>query len=193
MEALKHKQYKAIVIGASAGGLKAFFRILPKLPENFPLPILIAQHLHQESDSLLVELLSQKVNLKVKEAVAHEPILPGTIYIAPPGYHLLIEPDYTTALSVDEVVNYSRPSIDVLFESAASVYKDHLIGILLTGANNDGAQGLKAIADYKGLVIVQDPSSAEVATMPAAGIKSTQTKNILSLEMISDLLEVFKT
>ncbi len=191
METLKHKQYKAIVIGASAGGLKAFFRILPKLPKDFPLPILIAQHLHQESDSLLVELLSPKVKLKVKEAVAHEPISPGTIYIAPPGYHLLVEPDYTTALSVDEAVNYSRPSIDVLFESAASVYKDHLIGILLTGANNDGAQGLKAIADYKGLVIVQDPSSAEVATMPAAGIQSTQTKNILSLEMISDLLEVF--
>lgn len=191
MEALKYKQYKAIVIGASAGGLKAFLIILPKLPANFPLPILIAQHLHQESDSLLVELLSQKVTMKVKEAEAHEVITPGTIYIAPPGYHLLVEPDYTMALSVDELVNYSRPSIDVLFESAASAYGNSLIGILLTGANEDGAKGLKAIADHKGFVIVQDPSTAEVATMPAAGIRTTKTKNILSLEMIADILEVF--
>ncbi len=193
METLKYKHFQAVVIGASAGGLKAFMQILPNLPTDFPLPILIAQHLHQKTDSLLVELLAQKIIMSIKEAEAHENILSGMIYVSPPGYHMLVEPDYTIALSVDDLVNYSRPSIDVLFESAADVYKDGLIGILLTGANDDGAHGLKRIADYNGLVIVQDPSTAEASMMPSAGIRTTHTKNIFSLAMIADLLETLKS
>lgn len=188
MEHLKSKPYQAIVIGASSGGLEAFMSILPRFPANFNLPILITQHLHQKSDSLLVELLAAKIAIPIKEAEDKEPIQNGMVYISPPGYHLLIEPDKTLSLSVDDFVNYSRPSIDVLFESAAFVFRNTLIGILLTGANEDGAKGLKEIYKNGGLVIVQDPDEAQACTMPNAGLKCTHTQNIFRLKQIANFV-----
>lgn len=180
--------YQAIVMGASSGGLEAFITILNKLPTSFKLPILIAQHLHQKSDSLLVDILSQKTSLKVKEAEDKEPVKSNTIYIAPPGYHLLVEPDRTLSLSIDDLINFSRPSIDVLFESAAFTFKDSLIGILLTGANEDGARGLETIYKNGGLVVVQDPEEAVMNTMPSAGLKYTKTQNVFKLNQIADFI-----
>lgn len=188
MENVKSNPYQAIVIGASSGGLEAFMSILPRFPANFNLPIFITQHLHQKSDSVLAELLAQKISMRVKEAEDKEPIKNGVIYISPPGYHLLIEPDKTLSLSIDEFVNYSRPSIDVLFESAAFVFKNALIGILLTGANEDGGRGLKAIYNNGGLVIVQDPNEALASTMPNAGLKYTHTQNIFRLNQIANFV-----
>ncbi len=188
MESLKSNPYQAIVIGASSGGLEAFMSILPRFPANFNLPIFITQHLHQKSDSILAELLAEKISMPVKEAEDKEPIKNGVIYISPPGYHLLIEPDKTLSLSIDEYVNYSRPSVDVLFESAAFVFKNSLIGILLTGANEDGGRGLKAIYNNGGLVIVQDPEEALACTMPNAGLKYTHTQNIFRLNQIANFV-----
>lgn len=188
MESLKLKPYQAIVIGASSGGLEAFLSILPRFPANFNLPILIAQHLHHKSDSLLVNLLAEKIAMPIKEAEDKEPIKNGVVYISPPGYHLLIEPNKTLSLSVDDYVNYSRPSIDVLFESAAFVFGDSLIGILLTGANEDGGRGLKAIYKNGGLVIIQDPNEAQAAIMPSAGLKYTHTQNIFRLNQIANFV-----
>lgn len=188
MESLKSNPYQAVVIGASSGGLEAFMTILPRFPANFNLPIFITQHLHQKSDSILAELLAEKISMPVKEAEDKEPIKNGVVYISPPGYHLLIEPDKTLSLSIDEFVNYSRPSIDVLFESAAFVFKNSLIGILLTGANEDGGRGLKAIYKNGGLVIVQDPKEALACTMPNAGLKYTHTHNIFRLNQIANFV-----
>lgn len=188
MDYLRPASYQAVVMGASSGGLEAFITILQKLPATFKLPILIAQHLHQRSESLLADILSEKTKLKVKEAEDKEQIQSGMIYIAPPGYHLLVEPDKTLALSVDEFINFSRPSIDVLFESAATVFQNNLIGVLLTGANEDGARGLRTISEKGGLIMVQDPKEASMNMMPSAGLKYTQTQNVFRLEQIADFL-----
>jgi two-component system chemotaxis response regulator CheB len=181
-------QYKMIVIGASAGGLTALESILARLPEKFPVSIVIVQHLLPTNDSILNDLLNRHCALSVKEAEDKEPIKSGVVYTAPANYHLLIEPDFSFALNVDLKVNFSRPSIDALFDSASECYQSQLIGVLLTGANEDGAQGLSKIQNNGGLVIVQDPATAEVATMPAAGLELTQTPHVLALEGISDLI-----
>ncbi len=180
--------YKAIVIGVSAGGLQALKTVLPALPESFPLPIAIVQHIGERSDGFMAEYLDQASQLTVKEAEDKEPLSSGTAYLAPPGYHLLIEPDRTFGLSVDARVNYSCPSIDVLFESAAEVFAESLIGIVLTGANADGAQGLKIIKERGGLAIVQNPENAESAAMPKAAISATQVDYVVNLEQIAPLL-----
>lgn len=181
-------QYKIIVIGASAGGLTALTRLLSPLPGDFPFSIIIVQHLHPLQGDYLNEYFNDKCYLTVKEANEKETIEPKNIYFAPPNYHLLIEEDKTFSLSIDEKVNFSRPSIDVLFESAADVYAPDLIGIVLTGANNDGARGLKKIKENGGLAIAQDPSTAEQPEMPRAAIDMVETDYILPLEGITDLL-----
>lgn len=183
-----NKKYQAIVIGTSAGGLIALSSLLENLPVNYPIPIIIVQHRSKEPRDLLEEILQGKCNMKVKQADEKEKIESGFIYIAPPDYHLLIEKDFTFSLTADEAVLYSRPSIDVLFESAASVYKDKLIGIILTGANSDGAKGLRRIAENNGLTIVQTPDNAQFSVMPLAAIATQKVNFILSLLKIQSFL-----
>jgi two-component system chemotaxis response regulator CheB len=180
--------YDAVVIGVSAGGMQALKTILPALPRNIPFSIAIVQHTAPTPDSYLAEYLGQISSIPVKEAEDKEPLQLGTAYLAPPGYHLLIEADKTFSLSVDDRVNFSCPSIDVLFESAADVFQDRLIGIILTGANADGSKGLKAIQNVNGLTIVQNPATAEVPFMPQAALSNVLADHILNLEKIAPLL-----
>ncbi len=180
--------YEAVVIGASLGGMHALKKVLMQLPQDFPVPILIVQHLSPKSDSFLIGYLDGLCEMVIKEADEKEKIMPGHAYIAPPNYHLLVETDGDLALSVDEKVNYARPSIDILFESAADFYGDKLIGIVLTGANYDGAKGLKQIKEKGGLTIVQDPLTAECDIMPRAALKMTKVDYISTLDDIGRLL-----
>lgn len=180
--------YKAVVIGASAGGLETIGALLTKLPSNFAAPIIIVQHLSPDSDGYMARYLNSKCNIIVKEADDKELIVAGTAYIAPPNYHLLVEKDGTLSFTVENKVNYSRPSIDVLFETAADLYQDALIGIILTGANSDGSKGLKRIKESGGLVIVEDPETALVESMPNAAIKETNVDYILSVDKITEKL-----
>ena len=182
----KKRKYEAIVIGVSAGGMTALNTILPALPKDFSLPILIVQHISPRSENYLVHILNNSCKLNVKEADEKEKIIAGKIYLAPPNYHLLVEEDFTISLSTEERVSYARPSINVLFETAAIAYKNSLIGIILTGANNDGSSGLKMIKDYGGYTIVQNPKTAEVESMPKAAIKATKTNNVFELEKIAE-------
>lgn len=180
--------YKAIVIGASAGGFEAVKRILTSLPSGIGTPIIIVLHLSPHSDNYIAKLLNDVSNINVKEADEKEKLLPGTAYIAPPNYHLLIEKDYTLSLTVDPKVCYARPSIDVLFESAAEVYKNDLVGIVLTGANGDGSNGLKRIKELGGLAIVQNPLTAYADSMPRAAIENCEVDFVVSLDKISSKL-----
>lgn len=181
-------RHEAIVIGASVGGWEALKTLLSALPASFPSPIAIVQHIGERSESFMAELLNQVSRIAVKEAEDKESLSSGTAYLAPPGYHLLIEPDRSFSLSVDERVNHARPSIDVLFESAAEVFGGTLIGIILTGANADGARGLKTIKEYGGLAIVQNPEEAENPTMPKAALTATEVDYIVSLEQLTTIL-----
>lgn len=183
-------RFRAVVIGASAGGVDALAEILPKLPKTYPLPIIIVLHIPSDQPSLLAELFGSKTELLVKDADEKEAIQPGTIYFAPPDYHLLVERDRTFSLSQEDPVQFSRPSIDILFESAADAFGSHLIGVLLTGANQDGAEGLKRIQESGGLALVQDPATAQARAMPEAGCAalSASTEQILSLDEITRLL-----
>ena len=180
---------EAIVIGASAGALEVLSVILPTLPVTFELPIMVVVHIPPDKRSVLAELFAAKCALKVVEAEDKMPLEAGTVYFAPPDYHLLVETDKSLALSADEPVLFSRPSIDVLFESAADIYGPGLIGIILTGANQDGALGLKAIADAGGTAIVQAPETAFQDAMPEAAIKAVPKADILSLASIATYLQ----
>ncbi|RWX45812.1 two-component system, chemotaxis family, response regulator CheB [Candidatus Electrothrix aarhusensis] len=181
-------KYRAIVVGASAGGVEAFVHIFSKLPALFSLPIIFVQHLHKDQENTLAQFYNDRALLKVEEAEEKERILPGHIYIAPPDYHLLIERDETFSLSVDEKVNYSRPSIDVLFESAAEVYGAELVGVLLTGANHDGSCGLQKIKEHGGLTLVEDPTTAKFPEMPRSALACTDVDYILPLEELGEFL-----
>jgi two-component system chemotaxis response regulator CheB len=181
-------KYEAIVIGVSSGGMNAMKIMFSLLPKNFNIPIIIVQHIGARSDGHFIHLLNKQSNLSIKEADEKEKIEKGTVYIAPPNYHLMIERDKTFSLSIDERVNYARPSIDVLFESAADAYKDKLIGVILTGSSSDGSLGFKKIKEYGGLTIAQDPKTAESSFMPASAIAVVQMDFILSLDEIIMLL-----
>jgi len=181
-------QYEAIVMGVSAGGVNALKFIFSALPAGFSLPIIIVQHISPHSDNEWINLLNDKSILTIKEADEKEKIDPGKVYIAPSNYHLMIESDKTLSLTIDERVNFARPSIDLLFESAAEAYKDKLIGIVLTGSNNDGSKGVKRIQECGGLTIIQDPKTSESSTMPASAIAAIEPDYILSLGKIVKLL-----
>ena len=180
--------YEAIVIGTSSGGMNALKFLFSALPIDFSIPIIIVQHISPHSDNLWIKLLNINSKLYLKEADEKEKIEHGKVYIAPPNYHLMIERNKTFSLTIDERVNYSRPSIDVLFESAAEAYKNKLIGVILTGSNNDGTNGIKRIQECGGLIIAQDPETAESSYMPASAIATNQPDYILSLEEITALL-----
>ena len=179
---------RAVVMGASAGALDALLAILPSLPSNYPWPLIIVVHLPPDKDSALARLLSSRCSVTVKEAEDKEDLCPGTVYVAPPDYHLLIDPDYRLALSSDEPVLYSRPSIDVLFESAADAYGSDLIGVILTGANSDGTKGLRAVCDRGGSALVQDPDTADASAMPRAALAACPEAQRLSLALITQTL-----
>jgi len=184
----KTRRYKAVVIGSSAGGLNALKVIFSQLEPKFGIPVIMVQHISPDAENYLIHILNALKNIPVKEADEKEMPVKGMAYVAPPNYHLLIEPDQTFTLTVDERVNYARPSIDVLFETAAEAYREGLIGIILTGANSDGSKGLKKIRDLGGLTIVEDPETAEVKSMPRAALHSTPADHVLPLEKIAPLL-----
>ena len=179
---------KAVAIGASAGAVQALQTILPALPADYRLPVLIVVHVPSSRDNMLVPLLQTRCKMVVKEADDKEPIVGGVIYFAPSDYHLLVETDESLALSTDEAVNYSRPSIDVLFESAADAYGEGLVGVILTGANHDGAAGLKAIAEAGGLAIVEDPVGSYATAMPLAALEACPSATVMNLDAIASYL-----
>jgi len=181
--------YEAIVIGVSSGGMNALKFIFATLPAGFSIPIIIVQHVSPRSDNEWIKVLNENSNLTIKEADEKEKIEQGNVYIAPANYHLLIEEDKTFSLTIDERVNYARPSIDVLFETAAEAYKNKLIGMVLTGSNNDGTLGIKRIKECGGLAIIQDPVTAESSYMPASAIAAIDPDYILSLEEIIELIK----
>lgn len=181
--------YETIVIGASAGGLKALKTIISLLPDGFCVPILVVQHLSPRSDSFMAHYFNQISALQIKEADPFEPIRPSHIYIAPPNYHMLVEKDKSISLNVDQKVSYARPSIDVLFESAARVYQNKLIGVILTGANEDGAKGIRLIKEMGGLTIAQSPETAESPVMPQAAINTRCIDMVLNLDEIAFMLQ----
>lgn len=178
---------EAIVIGASAGAVQALSQILPRLPATYPLPLLVVVHIPADPSGLAA-LFRAKCDIRVREPEDKEPIQPGTVYFAPPGYHMLVEDDRSIALSTDEPVLFSRPSIDILFESAASCYGAGLVGVVLTGANEDGAEGGAAICGAGGTMLIEKPEHAFSATMPAAALARCPAAQSLSLDAIADYL-----
>ena len=173
------KQFKVVAIGASAGGFQLMPAILEPLPENFPIPIIIIQHMKEGGGEFMVKYLDGKCCLKVKEAIQLEKVMAGHVYVAPADYHLYIDESYEFSLSVDARVRFSRPSIDVFFESASKVFTTGMIGILLTGANNDGTEGMRQIKSRDGVTIVQDPDSAEARQMPESPVIEGVVDHIL--------------
>jgi two-component system chemotaxis response regulator CheB len=180
--------YRAIVMGASAGGMQALKTILPALPAAFPYPIAIVQHMGDQPESFLANYFSGIAALTVKEAEDKEPFRAGTVYLAPGGYHVLVEQDKTLSLSVDARENYCCPAIDVLFESASEVFGATLIGVVLTGGNSDGSRGLKTIKNRGGVAIVQNPATAEAPAMPKAALDAVNADYIIEPEQLVPLL-----
>ena len=179
--------YELVVIGTSWGGLHALRRVLGGLPAKFDVPVVVVQHRHRDSDHLLVSLLQDHTALNVTEVEDKTELVPGGVYVAPAEYHVLVEIGHL-ALSTEEPVRYSRPSIDVTFESAADSYGSRTIGVIMTGANDDGARGLKRIVDRGGAAIVQDPSTAESAVMPAAALKFVPDAKVATIEEIGGII-----
>jgi two-component system chemotaxis response regulator CheB len=175
---------KIVVVGASAGGINAVRRLLSPLPKNFAAPIVIAQHMNSFMNMFFLDYLNSHTQLKVKEAQHMELLLPGRVYYIPPNYHALYE-NTRIILNADAKVNYSRPSIDVLFESVAFEEKEKVIGLILTGANNDGSYGMKLIQENGGACLVQDPETADSPEMPRAALKCMDQTEGLSIEDIS--------
>ena len=179
---------RVILIGGSAGALDALLAILPALPAQFAIPIVVVLHLAPNPASLVPELLERATSLRVLEIEDKQPLMRAAIHVAPPNYHVLLERDGTLALSIDEPVHFSRPSIDVLFESAAP-FGSHIAAVLLSGANEDGAAGLRRIAEAGGLAFVQDPSTARHAVMPAAGVAELRGRGrVLPVRQIAECL-----
>lgn len=187
-DAVDLPRVEAIVVGASAGGVEALLSLLGPLREGYVLPIIVVLHLPEERRSHLAEVFSRRLMLPVEEATDKQDIMPGTVYFATPGYHLSVEQDRSLSLSLEDRVHHSRPSIDYLFESAADAYGESLAAVLLTGANHDGARGLKQVKQRGGLTIVQDPKDAQVATMPLAALKLQQPDHVLPIHGIGRLL-----
>ncbi len=180
--------FKVVIIGGSAGSLNVLMQILPHLHVIKSFAIVLVVHRKSTDEQTLEELITLKSIIKVKTVEDKTPLLPGFIFVAPSNYHLLFEKNNTLSLDTSEKVNYSRPSIDVSFESAAEVYKNQLIGILLSGSNSDGTQGLKAIQKEGGTIIVQDPESAEMAFMPYNAIQNTTPDFVLNIQEILNFI-----
>ena len=180
---------EGVVIGASAGGVQALAQLLPAFAQGTKAAIFVVLHLPRDRPSLLAEVFSPKCALRVREAQDKEPVAPGTVYFAPSNYHLLVDNGPQLALSADDLVHHSRPSIDVLFESAADVYREHLLGVLLTGANADGAEGLAAVHDAGGITVVQEPETAQASTMVLSAMHLRAPDHVLPLGRIAELFQ----
>jgi two-component system chemotaxis response regulator CheB len=188
-----NNSFKAIVIGGSAGSFQGVVKILSHLPKNFPIPIILCLHRLKHVRHGFVEALSIKSIVQVTEPYDKESIKKGGVYLAPANYHMSVELGHNFALSTEEMVNNSRPAIDITLGSCAYVYKEKLIGILLSGANRDGAQGMKSIKDRKGLTIVQEPSECMIETMPRAALSMTEIDHVLKVDQIIDFLKELET
>jgi two-component system chemotaxis response regulator CheB len=193
MAALVGHSVEAVVIGASAGGVGALLRLLPGLPAGYSCAVVVVMHIPEGRQSNLAGIFQQRMQLPVREARDKEELSSGTLYFAGSGYHLSVECDRTFSLSCEDRVNFSRPAIDYLMESAADAYGPALLGILLTGANNDGAAGLAAIGAAGGLTVVQSPTEAEQPTMPLEAIRLRTPDLILPLDDIHSLLLMLET
>ncbi|MCJ8209072.1 chemotaxis protein CheB [Mucilaginibacter sp. RS28] len=180
---------KLVVIGGSAGSLPVIMFILQHLKPTLRIPVVVVLHRKSDSDSSLSTLMAHRAKLVVKEADDKDPIIPGMIYLAPPDYHLLVERDKHFSLDDSEKINYSRPSIDVTFESAAEAYGKGTVGILLSGANADGVDGLQVIQEHGGIIAVQDPSSAQVPYMPQAAVNQLKVERILGIQDIPGFID----
>jgi two-component system chemotaxis response regulator CheB len=179
--------YEIIVVGTSWGGLSALHQLIAGLPREFGIPLVAVQHRHRQSGQMLTSLLQDRTPLGVCEVEDKAPIIAGNVYVAPPDYHLLIERGFFS-LSTEAPVQYSRPSIDVTFASAADTYGDRAVGVVLTGANADGSRGLQRIVDRGGLALVQSPDTAESPTMPQAAARSVPQARVLTIKEISATL-----
>jgi len=177
----------AVAIGASAGGVEALSVLLSALPSGCRASFFIVVHIPRERPSLLPEVFGTRCALPVREAEDKEPVQPGTVYFAPPDYHLLLDRGPACALSSDAPVHFSRPSIDVLFDSAADIYGERLLGLILTGANQDGAEGLAAVGRAGGRTVVQDPGDAAVAFLPEAALREGPVDFVLSRTQLQEL------
>jgi len=180
--------FDLIVIGSSAGGIDALRDILRRLPKDFKPSIAIVQHIGRDSPQNLARYFNEFSFLPVREAEDKEEMKAGSVYFAPSNYHLMVNVDRSFSLSIDEPIRFSRPAIDILFETAAVSFCDRLIGIVLTGANDDGAEGLREIKAHGGVTVVQDPKEAQCATMPMAALALEQPNLVLSLKEIGDFL-----
>jgi two-component system chemotaxis response regulator CheB len=176
--------YEIVVVGTSWGGLSALRELIVGFPGTLGVPIVVVQHRHKQSDHLLPTLLQDETSLCVCEVEDKAPMMAGNVYVAPADYHLLIEPGFFS-LSMDEPVRFSRPSIDVTFQSAADAYGSRTVGVVLTGANADGAQGLKRIVARGGLGFVQTPATAESPTMPQAAINAVPEARVMTIAEIA--------
>jgi len=179
--------YDLVVVGTSWGGLSALRKLIGALPDSFQMAVTVIQHRHRDSDHLLRTLLQERSTLRVCEVEDKMPLEHGHIYVAPPNYHTLVEPGYFS-LSTEAPVRFSRPSIDVTFSSAADSYTHRTVGVVLTGANADGAEGLRRISDRGGLALVQDPDGAESPVMPAAARTAVPRARVMSLEAMAQFL-----
>jgi two-component system chemotaxis response regulator CheB len=185
--------YSIVAVGTSWGGLSAMMKLLGALPADFPIPIAVVQHRSKDSDRLLAQLLQDATPLHVCEVEDKDLLLAGTVHIAPANYHMLIEQGYAS-LTTDDAVRYSRPSIDVMFSSAADTYRSETIGVVLTGANEDGSRGLAHIVKRGGRALIQDPKTAEIPIMPDAAIQAVPKAEVLPLdELAPRLVELSRT
>jgi two-component system chemotaxis response regulator CheB len=184
--------YKAVIIGGSAGSFQVVTRILNSLPKTFPLPVLLCLHRLKHVRSGFVEALTLKSNIPVEEPYDKELLKPGKAYLAPANYHMYVELANRIALSTEDTVNHSRPSIDLSFMTAANAYREKLIGIILSGANKDGAYGLKKVHDNGGVAIVQDPNECEVKTMTQSALQLTKVDFVYTTDQIISFLQKLK-
>jgi two-component system chemotaxis response regulator CheB len=180
--------FEVVACASSAGGLNALSELIAGLPPDFPAAVVIVQHLDPRHRSLMAEILSKRTKLRVQQAEDHQRLTPGTVYIAPPNRHLLVNLDGTLALTESELVHFLRPSADLLFESVAASFRERAIGVVLSGTGKDGAMGVTAIKKMGGTVLVQDPASAEFPGMPAAAIETGIVDFTLRLDEIADAL-----
>lgn len=185
-------KYKAVIIGGSAGSFQVVTKILSSLSDKFPLPVLLCLHRLKHVRSGFVEALSLKSNIPIEEPNDKDTLKPGRAYLAPANYHMFLELANRVALSTDDPVNHSRPSIDLSFITAASAYRNNLVGIILSGANRDGAKGLKVVADKGGTTIVQDPNECEVKTMTESAMNLTKVDHVYTTEQIIRFLSKIK-
>ncbi|MFC4211708.1 chemotaxis protein CheB [Pedobacter lithocola] len=192
-EALTPDKCSALVIGGSAGSLDVLLKIFPDLDKSINFPIIIVTHRKPGNDTLLADLLQNRTGLKIREVEEKEEIMDGCVYIAPADYHLLIEKNKTFSLDYSEKVNYSRPSIDVTFQSAAEIYKNELVCVLLSGSNADGVEGLKTVNNFGGSVVIQDPQTAIMPYMPQQAVLNVKKGTILDAENMANFINKLAT